>query len=65
MKDKFLNAMFKPVSASVVGTFRILFGGLLFFEILNYWRIGFVPCGLTRPVFHLKYDYFGKYRQEM
>jgi len=58
MKDFLLNTLFKPVSASVVSTFRILFGGLLFLEMLYFWRIGFVPFGLTKPVFHLKYDYF-------
>jgi hypothetical protein len=58
MKDFLLNTLFKPVSASVVSTFRILFGSLLFLEMLYFWRIGFVPFGLTKPVFHLKYDYF-------
>ena len=58
MKDFLLNTLFKPVSASVVSTFRILFGGLLFLETLYFWKIGFVPFGLTKPVFHLKYDYF-------
>lgn len=56
--DKLLKLLFKPISASVVAAFRILFGSLLFLECLYYWRIGFVPFGLTRPVFHLKYDYF-------
>lgn len=58
MKDFLLNTLFKPVSASVVSTFRILFGSLLILEMLYFWRIGFVPFGLTKPVFHLKYDYF-------
>ena len=57
MKDFLLNTLFKPVSASVVSTFRILFGSLLFLEMLYFWRINFVSYGLTMPVFHLKYDY--------
>ena len=58
MKDKLLNTIFKPVSASVISVFRILFGALLFLEMIYFWKIGFVPYGLTLPVFHLKYDYF-------
>ena len=58
MKNKLLNTIFKPVSASVISVFRILFGGLLFIEMIYFWNIGFVPYGLTLPVFHLKYDYF-------
>lgn len=58
MKDFLLRTIFKPVSASTLSAARILISGLLFIEILHFWQIGFVPFGLTRPVFHLKYDYF-------
>ena len=35
----------------------MLFGIVLIFECVYFWQIGLVPWGLTRPVFHLKYDY--------
>jgi len=49
--------LFKPVDGASVAAFRILFGGILFWEVLRYFSHGWIERYYITPTFHFTYPF--------
>ena len=50
-----LDRLFSPVDASSLAVFRIAFGALMCWEVLRYFRFGWVHSYFIEPPMHFKY----------
>src|SRR5438128_533615 len=48
----------RPVDGASVAVFRILFGLLMFWEVLRYFRSGYIRSFYMEPIFHFTYPLF-------
>jgi hypothetical protein len=46
-----------PVGGASVAAFRVLFGGLLFWEVLRYFQYGWIERYYITPTFHFTYPF--------
>jgi len=54
----FLQKVQKPTDVASLVMFRIVFGLLMFFEIIRYFQIGWVKDVYAKPDFHFQYEWF-------
>ena len=55
----FREGLFAPVSNASLVVFRVAFGILMMWEVLNYFRYGWIASDWTEPAFHFTYPGFG------
>lgn len=48
-------ALYRPVDASSLTIFRIVFGALVAYEVFSYWYFGWIYAYYIFPPFHFKY----------
>jgi len=56
--ERISNFISKPVSSSLLGLFRVIFGATLLYEIFYYFNIGLIANGLKAPVVLFPYEGF-------
>lgn len=50
-----LSVLYKPVSATPLALFRLLFGSMMFFGCVRFWSLGWIEEQYLQPVFHFPY----------
>ena len=53
-----LQKLQEPTDVASLVMLRIVFGLLMFFEIVRYFHIGWVKDVYAKPEFHFKYEWF-------
>lgn len=56
--NRFMNYLYRPVSPSSLGLFRILFGLVMFIQTAYFIQSGFVEKNILDPIIHFKYHFF-------
>lgn len=51
--------LLEPVDGASLAAFRVLFGGILFWEVLRYFSHGWIEPYYITPTFHFTYPFFG------
>jgi vitamin K-dependent gamma-carboxylase len=52
------QSLFAPVDAASLGAFRMMFGAILVWEVLRYFRNGWIHEYYVEPPFHFKFLFF-------
>lgn len=55
--QKWMAYLLAPVDGTSMAAFRVLFGGLLFWEVLRYFQHGWIERYYITPAFHFTYPF--------
>lgn len=58
MRQGVLNRFFAPIDAAFLAVFRMMFGGVMLFEAVNYGAFLCLDCFYREPDFLFKYHHF-------
>lgn len=58
MRQGVLNRFFEPIDAAFLAVFRMMFGGVMLFEAVNYGAFLCLDCFYREPDFLFKYHHF-------
>jgi vitamin K-dependent gamma-carboxylase len=59
LRRRVIDALFAPVDAASLAVFRIGFGAILLWEVIRYFRHGWIQRYFITPPFHFTYYGFG------
>ena len=57
LSQRWVAYLLAPVDGASVAVFRMLFGGLLFWEVLRYFQRGWIESYYITPTFHFTYPF--------
>lgn len=55
---RFLDHLWRPIDASALGVFRVLFGTAMVLEVVRFVALGRIERYYLEPTFHFTYAFF-------